>query len=157
MAFNREDLITYAELAPSLQAIFEGLQKQISRQQEQYTQLQKDIANIGTNPDFQNMVSAEVQAQLNNIVSKIVGDVQNSYVFQAQQDIDRIQDDLQAHTIASRPHPNTGAEFLIRRPVTSYSVGDLVFIPELPNYYMLECVQAGTTAQSRPNFNSLLA
>ncbi len=155
MAFNREDLITYSELAPSLQAIFEGMQTQISRQQSQYTQIQEDIQNIGTNPDFQSMVQSEVQNQLNAVVSQIVGQVTENYEFAAQNDINQLKDDLQAHTLDKRPHPNTGAEFLIRRPLTDYQEGDCVWVPELPNYFMLECVQGGTTAQSRPNFAAL--
>jgi hypothetical protein len=118
--------------------------------------LQQDITNIVSNPDFQGMVANEVQSQLNAVVAQIVSDVKDEYEFTAQTDINRLKDDLQAHTLATRPHPNTGTEFLMRRPLTRYEEGDLVFIPELPNYYMLECIQSGTSAQTRPNFEGLL-
>ena len=43
--------------------------------------------------------------------------------------------------------------FLIRQNSTSYSVGDTVFCSALPSGLLLECITAGTSASSVPNFS----
>ena len=44
--------------------------------------------------------------------------------------------------------------FLLRQNSTQYSVGDTVFCSTLPSGLLLECITAGTTASSTPNFSS---
>ena len=44
--------------------------------------------------------------------------------------------------------------FLLRQNSTAYSVGDTVFCSALPSGLLLECIAAGTSASSVPNFSN---
>lgn len=43
----------------------------------------------------------------------------------------------------------------IRKNSTAYQVGDIAYSPNLPSYLRLECVQAGTTGATEPDYNTL--
>lgn len=48
---------------------------------------------------------------------------------------------------------NAGLNILARNK--AYAVGDIAYSPNLPSYMYLECVQAGTTANTEPDFSTV--
>lgn len=44
---------------------------------------------------------------------------------------------------------------LFHQTSTTYTVGDVIKIPEFPSYYCLECVESGTTNSTAPDFKSI--
>lgn len=47
------------------------------------------------------------------------------------------------------------AVYHFRQPLTAYAVGDVVYSTKLPSYLRLECVVAGTTGTTEPNYASM--
>lgn len=143
MAFNREDLITWNELAPSLQTILTALQTAATNASNRASKISDKIDNAYTEMD-------------NKIARYIIDDLlpnlsEAAAIKKITNDIEDINEQFRQHIDSSNPHPNA-ADFLIHHPSTVYAKGDRVYEPTLSARYMLECIQGGRTAALKPNF-----
>ena len=46
-------------------------------------------------------------------------------------------------------------DYLFHKTSTDYEIGDQVHVTDFPSYYVLECVEAGTTSNTKPDFSSI--
>lgn len=79
----------------------------------------------------------------------IVGNAENVTVYISDEAF-ALAKDLIDHNTNPKSHPHQ-----LRPPLkrsTAYSVGDICFHDSLPSYAYLECITAGTTAESEQNF-----
>lgn len=60
---------------------------------------------------------------------------------------------FEEHNTDPNAHPNLGLH--IRKNSTAYAVGDIAYSRSLPSWARLECVKAGTTADTEPAFASI--
>lgn len=150
MAFNREDLITWNELAPSLQTIFKALQTEVMASSQRVS---KVISKVDELPNT-NSVDSQIEAYIENKLLPNLGST--DVIKDANLRINSLQDRLSDHINSTNPHPNTGADFLIHQTNHAYSVDDRVYEYSLPTYYVLECLEAGTSGHVKPNFSQIL-
>lgn len=150
MAFNREDLITWNELAPSLQTILQALQTEVMAGTQRVSKMTSQVNNLPTTTS----VDRQIQTYIENTLLPNLGSA--TVVKNISNKVDSVETTLTNHMNSIDPHPNTGADFLIHHTNHDYDVNDRVYEFSLPTYYVLECVQAGTSANVKPNFSQYI-
>lgn len=148
MAFNREDLITWNELAPSLQTILRALQTGITRDSERINNIIDRIGDSTASDNIQDIITNYI----NNTVLPNLADA--PAMAEQIQKVNNLEEKLNDHIDSENPHPNqiNPSDFLVHRSNTNYNVGDTVFVEGLPMNVILECVQSGTSGSTTPNF-----
>ena len=148
MAFNREDLITWNELAPSLQTILRALQTSITRDSQRINQILDRIEGL----PLENEIHGIITSYINDHILPNLADA--PVIAAHTHRLNKLEEDLEYHINSTDPHPNyvEKASFLIHNTNTEYKEGDTVFVKGLPINIALECVEAGTTNLSKPDF-----
>lgn len=147
MAFNREDLITWNELAPSLQTILVALQTASTNATNRASKLSDKIDDLYTEID--NRISQYI---INNVIPSFS---QTVVIQNINNDIEDLDKKFQEHLVTDNPHPNA-TDFLIHHTSTYYNEGDRVYESSLSMHYILECVKSGITGETKPNFYQIL-
>lgn len=146
MAFNREDLITWNELAPSLQTIFKTLQEEVNDSSIKSLK----IATLLEQKMEEDQVQQMIASYIDDKVIPTLPTMQQ--VFKVSDDVADVTRRFQYHLDDTLPHMDTGAYFLIYRSHHGYDEGQWVYTEELPNYFVLECIKSGITSSTKPSF-----
>lgn len=147
MAFNREDLITWNELAPSLQTIFKTLQEEVN---------DSSIKSLKIAALLDEKMDAEQVDQMirTYIADEIIPTLPTTaQLYELNDAISDLTTQFNYHLDDTNPHPGTGSYFMIHQTKHDYDEGQWVHTEELPNNLVLECVKAGTSGTTKPSFD----
>ena len=145
MSFNREDLISWSELAPSLQETFKTLQSQLTTNANNLNSLksQFDSYILNTGSSLNN---------IDSIIGSIREDMEEKYS-DIDYDLQTLDLAFETHGSDMDAHKNIWSQFPIYQSNKTYKEGEFVFVPEFPSNYVLECTASGTSSSIRPDFS----